>query len=181
MGMLLPRINVNHFNKSSFNFSYVPVLIRWRFNDEFSKAWVIPEIPYCLATSFFSLPFCNSFNASYFTFRVTSWCFLLTSHFVSDYHQQLNSKKLWNLKTFEYSIALKHSILGIRIYYKLLRLWSNIRITWWKSRPGDLRFFRFWWFFELFEFELKEFSSQGLLLNSEGTEEFVRFRWAFDL
>ena len=37
MGILLPRIDVNHFNKASFNFSYIPVLTRWRFNDEFSK------------------------------------------------------------------------------------------------------------------------------------------------
>ena len=65
MGMLLPRIDVNHFNKALFNFSYVPVLIRWRFIDEFSKASnvfslfffqvarVLPGMPYCLATSLF--------------------------------------------------------------------------------------------------------------------------------
>ena len=58
MGMLLPHINVNHFNKASFSFSYVPVLIRRRFNEEFSKtsnifslfflqvARVVPGKPY---------------------------------------------------------------------------------------------------------------------------------------
>ena len=31
-------------------------------------------------------------------------------------------------------------------------------------------------FFEFCEFELKHFSCKGLLVNFEGTEEFVRFR-----
>ena len=31
------------------------------------------------------------------------------------------------------------------------------------------------------EFELKDFSCKGLLVNSEGTEKFVRFRRSFEL
>ena len=34
---------------------------------------------------------------------------------------------------------------------------------------------------KLCEFKLKEFSCKGLLVNFEGTEEFVRFRWSFEL
>ena len=57
---------------------------------------------------------------------------------------------------------------------------TKIRITWWKIRPGDPKI---WvrWVFELCEFEFKEFSCMGLLLNSEGTKEFVQFRWSFEL
>ena len=58
---------------------------------------------------------------------------------------------------------------------------TKIRITWWKIRPGDPKFVRFRWLFELCEFELKEFSCKSLLVNSQGTEEFVRFRWSFEL
>ena len=36
-------------------------------------------------------------------------------------------------------------------------------------------FVRYRLFFELCEFQLKEFSCKGLLVNSERTEEFVRF------
>ena len=35
--MLLPRIDVNHFSKATFNFSYVPVFTLCRFSDEVSK------------------------------------------------------------------------------------------------------------------------------------------------
>ena len=38
IGMLSPRIDVNHFSKASFNFSYVPVFTLCRFSDEFWKA-----------------------------------------------------------------------------------------------------------------------------------------------
>ena len=84
MGMLLPRIDVNHFNKALFNFSRIPVLTRWCFNDEFSKssnifslfffqvARVLPGMLHCLSISLFRLPFSNSFNASYYPIRVTS-------------------------------------------------------------------------------------------------------------
>ena len=35
--------------------------------------------------------------------------------------------------------------------------------------------------FSNYEFELKEFSFKGLLVNSDWTEEFVQFRWSFEL
>ena len=52
------------------------------------------------------------------------------------------------------------------------------------AKTQILMIFDFWWlrwFYELCEFELKEFSCKGLLVNSEGTEEVVQFRWSFEL
>ena len=46
---------------------------------------------------------------------------------------------------------------------------------------GIQKFVRFRWLFELCEFELKEFSCKGLLVNSDKTKKFVRFRWSFEL
>ena len=95
IGMLLPRIDVNHFSKASFNFSYVPVFTLCRFSDEFWKASkifslfffqvarVLPGILNWFATSLLGLPFSSYFNALYFTFKVTSWCFLFVSIFIA--------------------------------------------------------------------------------------------------
>ena len=46
---------------------------------------------------------------------------------------------------------------------------------------GTQKFVWFRWYFELCEFELKEFSCKGLLVNSEGTKDVFRFRWSFQL
>ena len=71
-------------NKASFNFSYVPVFIlsfQWwilkNFKDFFSVFF--PGILNWFAAHLLGLPFSSSFNASYFTFKVTSWCFLLST------------------------------------------------------------------------------------------------------
>ena len=105
IGMLLPRIYVNHFSKASFNFSCIQVFTLCRFSDEFWKtskifsllffqvARVLPGILNWFATSLLGLPFSSSFNASYFTFK-----FLL--------RQPPNKFK--DFKTFEcYSIRIE--------------------------------------------------------------------------
>ena len=58
---------------------------------------------------------------------------------------------------------------------------TKIRLHDEKYVQGTQKFVRFRWFFELCEFELKEFSCKGLIVNSEGTKEFVWFRWSFEL
>ena len=45
-----------------------------------------------------------------------------------------------------------------------------------KYVQGAQKCVRFRWFYELCQFELKEFSCKGLLVDSEGTKELVRFR-----
>ena len=105
-------------------------------------------------------------------------------HFYYVSHQQSNSNKFKYFKTFEYY--------GIRIetfeptmveYQRMKKLDSEtkIRVTWWKIRPGDQKYVRFRCFFELFGFKSKGFSCKGLLLNSDMTEEFVWFKWFFEL
>ena len=121
IGMLLPRIDVNHFSKASFNFSYVPVFTLCRFSDEFWKASkifslfffqvarVLPEILNWFAT--LVLPFSCSYNASYFTFKVevTSWCFVFVAIFVAS---ATNNRIETNLKISKHSniiaFELKH-------------------------------------------------------------------------
>ena len=117
IGMLLPHFDVNHFSKTSFNFSHVPVFTLYRFSGEFWKALkifslfffqvarVLPGILNWLATSLLGLPFSSSFNASYFTFKVTSWCFLFVAVFIkSATNKQIQTNlisKHWNIMAFE--------------------------------------------------------------------------------
>ena len=61
--------------------------------------------------------------------------------------------------------------------YQLYKQYSNYMIE--NMSKGPLReLVRFRWFFELWEFELKEFSCKSLLGISKVTEEFVRFKWS---
>ena len=109
-------------SKASFNFLYVLVFTLCRFSDEFWKASkifslfffqvakVLPGILNCLATPLLSIPFSNSFNASFFTFKVASWCFLFVAIFVASttdnrIQTNLNISKYSNIMAFE----LKHS------------------------------------------------------------------------
>ena len=111
--MLLLRIDVNHFSKALFNFSYVPVFTLCHFSDKswkdsknlslffFQVARVLPEILKWFATPLLDIPFSSSFYVSYFTFKVTSWCsFLWPFYRVSQ--PQSNSNKFKDFKTFEY-------------------------------------------------------------------------------
>ena len=87
IGMLLPaRL---HLTFRMFQFSLC------RFSDEFWKASkifslfffqvarVLPGILNWFATFLLGLPFSSSFNASYFTFKGTSWCFLFVAIFIA--------------------------------------------------------------------------------------------------
>ena len=152
IGILLPRIDVNHFSKASFNFSYIQVFTLCRFSDEFWKASkifsllffqvarVLTGILNWLATPLLGLPFSSSFNASYFTFKVTSWCFLFVVIVIASATQQSNSIKFKDFKTFEYcGIRIEKFELTTVEYRRMEKLDSEtkIRITWGKIRPGD--------------------------------------------
>ena len=102
-----------------------------RFSDEFWKASnifslfffqvarVLRGILNWFATPLLGLTFSSSFNSLYFTFKVTSWCFLFCGHFYCVSHEQSNSNKFKDFKIFEYY--------GIRIFGKTFLLWhSNI-------------------------------------------------------
>ena len=116
--MLLLRIDVNHFGKASFIFSYAQVFTLCHFSDEFWKASnifslflfqlarVLPAILNWFATSLLGLPFSSSFNASYFTFKVTSWCFLFVAIFIASATNNqieiiLKTSKHSNIMAFE--------------------------------------------------------------------------------
>ena len=87
------------------------------------------------------LPFCGIF------FHVT--------------HQQLNSNKFKDFKTFKYcTSSIKTFKLNTVEHRRMKKLDSE---------------------FELWKFELTEFPCEGLLVNSERNEEFVRFRCLFEL
>ena len=81
------------------------------------------------------LPFSSSFNALYFTFEVTSWCFLFVAFFYRVSHQKSNSNKFKDFTTFEYyGIRIKIFELTTVKYRRLKKIDSEtkIRITWWK-------------------------------------------------
>ena len=150
--MLLPRIDVNHFSKASFNFSYVPVFTLCCFSDEFWKTSkifslfffqverVLPEILNWFATSLLGLPFSVSFNVSYFPFKITSWSFLFVAIFIASATNNRIRKKIKDFKTFEhYGIRTETFELTTVGYWRMKKLDSEtkIRITWWKKRPED--------------------------------------------
>ena len=144
--MLLPCIDVNHFSKASFNFSYVPVFSLCCFSDEFwnaSKifslfffqvARVLPGILNWFATSSLGLPFSSSFNVLYFQSRSHFMMLPFCVHFCHVSHQQSNWNKFKGFKTFEY-----YSELTTVEYRRMEKLDSKtkIRITWWKICSGD--------------------------------------------
>ena len=103
----------------------------------------------------------------------------------------LLSKSL-HTASFLWPFLLSHQIGTNLKIWKLWILWpSNWNIWAYYSRISrdektklqnqDPKIWSFRWFFELFEFELKGFPCRGLLVNSEGTEEFVRFSRSFQL
>ena len=144
-GMLLPRIDVNHFRKFSFNFLYIQVFTVCHFSDEFWKASkifsllffhvarVLPGILKWFATPLLGLPFSSSFNGSYFTFKVTSWCFLAI--FVAS---ATNNRIQTNLKISKHSNIVKFELATVE-YRRMKKLDSETKIwiTWWKIRAGD--------------------------------------------
>ena len=119
----------------------------------------------------------SSFNASYFTFKVTSWCFLFVAIFVAS---ATNNRIETNLKISKHSNIIANLLSRISKDGKT-RLRNQNSNYMMKKVQVTRKFVRFRWFFELCEFELKEFSCKGLLVNSEGTKEFVRLRWSFEL
>ena len=144
--MFWPHIDVNHFSKASFNFSYVAVFTLCRFNDEFCKASkifsflffqvarVLPGILNWFATSLLDLPFSSSYNASYFTFEVeiTSY-FLFVAIFIA-------SATINRIQT-SLRISKHSNIMAFKLQRKMKKRDSEtkILITWWKIRPGDLK------------------------------------------
>ena len=113
IGMLLPaRL---HLTFRMFQFSLC------RFSDEFWKtskifslfffqvARVLLGILIWFATPLLGLPFSSSFNDSYFTFKVTLWCFLFVAIFIAS---ATNNRIQTNLKISNHSnimaFKLKH-------------------------------------------------------------------------
>ena len=108
-------------SKASFNFLYVLVFTLCRFSDEFWKASkifsllffqvarVLPGILKWFAKPLLGLPFSSSFNASCFTFRATSWCFLFCGHFCRVSQRFQNIRILWHsnwkIRTYESRIS----------------------------------------------------------------------------
>ena len=73
----------------------------------FQVARVLPGILNWFATPLLGLPSSSSFNALYFTFNVTSWCFLFVAIFIAS---ATNNRIQTNLK------ISKHSNWKIRTY-----------------------------------------------------------------
>ena len=73
-------------------------------------ARVLAGILNWFAASLLGLPFSSSFNASYFTFKVTSWCFLFLAIFIAS---ASSNRIQTNLKISKHSnimeLELKHS------------------------------------------------------------------------
>ena len=107
-------------SKASFNFLYVPVFtlsFQWWilksfkgfFSVFFQVARVLPGIPNWFAKPLLGLPFSSSFNASYCTFKVTSWCFLFVAILIAS---AANNRIQTNLKISKHSnyiaFELKH-------------------------------------------------------------------------
>ena len=112
IGMLLPRIDVNHFSKASFNFSYVPVFTLCHFSDAFWKASKVFSLFFFQVARV--LPRILNWFAKFF------WCFVLyfqihfamlsfCSHFTSASSNRIQTNlrisKHSNIMGFE----LKHS------------------------------------------------------------------------
>ena len=141
-------------SKASFNFLYVLVFTLCRFSDEFWKASkifslfffqvakVLPGILNWFTTSLLDLPFSSSFNASCFTIKVTSWCFLFI-HFWPFLSRQLPTiefKQFKDFKTFEHYGNWIETFELTKVEYprmKKLDSETEIRIIWWKIRPRD--------------------------------------------
>ena len=76
----------------------------------FQVARALPEILNWFVAALLGLPFSSYFNASYFTFKVTSWCFLFVAIFIAS---TINNRTQTNLKISKDSnimeFELKHS------------------------------------------------------------------------
>ena len=115
---------------------------------------------------------------------LSKWLHPFCGHFHRVSHQQSNSNKFKDFKTFEYySIQIETFELTTVECRKMKNYTPKPKFELHDEKyvQGTQKFVRFRWFFELCEFELKEFSCKGLLSNSERTEDFVRFRWFFEL
>ena len=143
IGMLLPpRLHLTFrmflFSLCSFSDEF------WKASNIFSLfffevARVLPGILNWFATPLLGLTFSSSFNSFYFTFKVTSWCFLFVAIFIAS---ATNNRIQTNLKISKHSnimaFELKHLKLSTVEYRRMKKLDSEIkiRITWWKIRPG---------------------------------------------
>ena len=114
----------------------------------------------------------------------TSWCFLFVAIFITSatnnrIQTNLKISKQSNIIAFElkHSSLLQQNIEG----RKNLTPKPKFELHDKKYVQGTRKCVWFKWFFELCEFELKEFSCKALLVNSGGTDEFARFSWSFEL
>ena len=113
IGMLLPGRFHLTFRMFRFSLFVVSVMNLKSFKDFslffFQVAKVLPGILNCFATPLLGIPFSNSFNASYFTFKAPSWCFLFVAIFVAS---ATNNRIQTNLKISKHSnimeFELKH-------------------------------------------------------------------------
>ena len=101
-------------SKASFNFSYVPVFtlsFQWWILKSF-KYFFFVILPSSKSTTRNTELVCNTFirptlfkffNVSYFTFEVTSWCFLFVAIFVAS---ATNNRIQTNLKILKHSTIM---------------------------------------------------------------------------
>ena len=145
IGMLLPGRFHLTFRMFQFSLFVVSVMNLKSFKDFslffFQVAKVLPGILKCFATPLLGIPFSNSFNASFFTFKVRCLQMLpFCGNFCCVNYQQSNSNKFKDFKIFEYyGIWIETFELTTVEYQRLKKLESEtkIRITRWKIRPGD--------------------------------------------
>ena len=96
-------------------------------------------------------------------------------HFYRIGHQQPNSNKFKDFETLEY-YGIRIEPFELTAVEKTRLRNQNLNYIMKNTSRGPKKLVRFRRLFELWEFELKEFSCKDLLLNSEGTKEFVRIR-----
>ena len=97
----------------------------------------------------------------------------ICGHFYRVSHQQSNWHKFKDFKTFKYYGIRIETFRLTAVEYRLWNQNSNYMMK--NTSRGPKKFVWFRWFFELCEFELKEFFCKGLLVNSDRSEEFIRF------
>ena len=108
--------------------------------------------------------------------------FPFCGHFCRVSHQQSSSNKFKDFKTEYCGIQIETFEFTTVVYWRMKKLTRKPKFELHeKYSQGTQKFVRFRWFFELCEFELKEFSCKSLLVNSKGTKECVQFRWLLEL
>ena len=120
-------------SKASFNFLHVPVLtlsFQWWILESFKAffcfffqlARILPEILNWFSTPLLGLPFSSSFNAFYFTLKVTSWCFLFVTIFVAS---ATNNRIQTILRISKHSNIMAFELKHLNLLQQIIEGWQN--------------------------------------------------------